>query len=258
MPCGDWASRREIVSQLSYPIFRSVSSPFMARSRPGRSLSLGTLCCMNRSCVARSATLEPCRAMAARVCPDTSIRQVIFTDIREYLPLHQRPWLASFIGDSPLAGEPETPYALNPASDTSPPRAGAMAGDAQGTAPSEHAPFRASSFQRLLRRQPSMPLESGTTMDDLALIQYTAGMTGPPKGVMLSHGNLVANVVQRRHWMTDARRGQEVVLSMLPLSHMYGITTGMTMAVALAGALVLVPTAHTDQVLQAVKRYRPT
>ncbi len=203
-------------------------------------------------------TLESCRAMAARVCPDTSIRQVIFTDIREYLPLHQRPWLASFIGDSPLAGEPETPYALNPASDTSPPRAGAMAGDAQGTAPSEHAPFRASSFQQLLRRQPSMPLESGTTVDDLALIQYTAGMTGPPKGVMLSHGNLVANVVQRRHWMTDARRGQEVVLSMLPLSHMYGITTGMTMAVALAGALVLVPTAHTDQVLQAVKRYRPT
>jgi len=58
--------------------------------------------------------------------------------------------------------------------------------------------------------------------------------------------------------MTDAKRGQEVVLSMLPLSHMYGITTGMNMAVALAGALVLVPTSRTDQVLQAMKRYRPT
>src|SRR5437588_244043 len=48
------------------------------------------------------------------------------------------------------------------------------------------------------------------------------------------------------------------VLSMLPLSHVYGITTGMNMAVALAGALVLVPTSRTDQVLQAMKRYQPT
>src|SRR5260370_19198383 len=99
-----------------------------------------------------------------------------------------------------------------------------MAGDAQGTASSEHAPFRASSFQQLLRRQPSMPLESGTTLDDLALIQYTAGMTGPPKGVMLSQGNVVANVVQRRPWMTDAKRGRRVVPPMFPLLQLYGIT----------------------------------
>lgn len=203
-------------------------------------------------------TLESCRAMAARVCPDTSIRQVIFTHIREYLPWHRRTSLVSLIDESPLAAEPETLSAPSPTSDTSPPRAGATAGGAQGTAPSQHAPFRTSSFQQLLRRQPRTSLESGTIWNDLALIQYTAGMTGPPKGVMLSHGNLVANIVQRRHWMTDAKRGQEVVLSMLPLSHMYGITTGMNMAVALAGALVLVPTAHTDQVLQAVKRSRPT
>jgi long-chain acyl-CoA synthetase len=203
-------------------------------------------------------TLESCRAMAVRVCPDTSIRQVIFTDIREYLPLHQRPWLANLSGEGPPAVEPHTSSALSSTLDTSLPRAGVMTGGALGTAPSKLTPFRASSFQQLLRRQPSMPLESGTTSSDLALIQYTAGMTGPPKGVMLSHGNLVANVVQRRHWMTDAKRGQEVVLSMLPLSHMYGITTGMNMAIALAGALVLVPIARTDQVLQAIKRYRPT
>ena len=203
-------------------------------------------------------TLESCRAMTEHMCPDTGIRQVIFTDMREYLPLHRRASVVSLIDENPLAVEPETPYALSPTSDTSPPGAGIMAEGAQGTAPSQLAPFRTFSFQQLLRRQPSRPLESGTTSDDLALIQYTAGMTGPPRGVMLSHGNLVANVVQRRHWMTDAKRGQEVVLSMLPLSHMYGITTGMTMAIALAGALVLVPTARTDQVLQAIKRYRPT
>jgi long-chain acyl-CoA synthetase len=203
-------------------------------------------------------TLESLRGMAERVCPDTSIRQVIFTDVREYLPLRWRPWVASLIEERPLAVELEGSHTLSFASDTSPSRTGVMAGGAQGTAPSEQALFRASSFQHLLRRQPSRPLESGTTSDDLALIQYTAGMTGSPKGVMLSHGNLVANIVQRRHWMTDAKRGQEVVLSMLPLSHMYGITTGMNMAVALAGALVLVPTSRTDQVLQAMKRYRPT
>jgi long-chain acyl-CoA synthetase len=83
-------------------------------------------------------------------------------------------------------------------------------------------------------------------------------MTGLPKEVMLSHGNLVVNVVQLCHLMTDASRGHEVILSMFPLSHIYGITTGMNAAIALGGSLLLVPTTHTDVVLEAIKRYQPS
>jgi long-chain acyl-CoA synthetase len=75
---------------------------------------------------------------------------------------------------------------------------------------------------------------------------------------MLSHGNLVVNAVQLCHLMTDASRGHEVILSMFPLSHIYGITTGMSVAIALSGSLLLVPTMHTDVVLEAIKRYRPS
>src|SRR5260370_1994777 len=75
---------------------------------------------------------------------------------------------------------------------------------------------------------------------------------------MLSHGNLVVNAVQLCHWMIDASRGHEVILSMFPLSHIYGITTGMNTAIALGGSLLLVPTTHTDVILEAIKRYQPT
>ncbi|GAC1393924.1 MAG: hypothetical protein NVS4B11_31550 [Ktedonobacteraceae bacterium] len=207
-------------------------------------------------------TLASHRSMAERVCADTSITQVIYTDVREYLPARHRTVLASLIEGFPLA---EALHASLPARDEEVMRASnassaikGIASDEAGPTPPGHMSFRAFSFQKLLRWQPTTPLESGTTSSDLALIQYTAGMTGPAKGVMLSHGNLVVNVVQRRHWMTDASRGREVILSMFPLSHIYGITTGMNAAISMAGSLLLVPTSRTDLVLEAIRRYRPS
>ena len=218
-------------------------------------------------------TLESHRSMAERVCADTSIRQVIYTDIREYLPLRRRASLVRLIEEHALVSQDALhtllPYASlptdqevreavgPPASTSSSTGEGVLEGS-RSTPPLGHASFRAFSFQHLLRRQPTTPLESGTTSSDLALIQYTAGMTGPPKGVMLSHRNLVVNVLQRCHWMTDAARGREVVLSMFPLSHIYGITTGMNAAIAMAATLLLVPTSRTEQVLEVIRRYRPS
>ena len=191
-------------------------------------------------------TLESLRDVAKRVCADTSVTHVIYTNVREYLPSRQRDILLHLIRENPLA---EALYSPVLAKDE----------DARATLapPSRRPSFRVSSFRDLLRRQPITPLESGTTSNDLALIQYTAGMTALPKGVMLSHGNLVVNAVQLCHAMTDASRGHEVILSMFPLSHIYGITTGMNAAVALAGSLLLVPTTSTDVVLAAIKHYQP-
>jgi long-chain acyl-CoA synthetase len=94
--------------------------------------------------------------------------------------------------------------------------------------------------------------------DDLALIQYTSGTTAQPKGVMLSHRNLVANALQTRHWIPALKEGREVFLSVLPFSHVYGMTTAMNVPVALAAGMVILPTFSTEAVLKAIKRYRPT
>ncbi len=191
-------------------------------------------------------TLESLRDVTKRVCADTNITQVIYTNVREYLPSRQRDMLIHLIKENPLAEALQSPLL---AKDEDAREASAP--------PSKRPSFRTSSFRDMVRRQPITPLETGTTSHDLALIQYTAGMTGLPKGVMLSHGNLAVNVVQLCHVMTDASRGHEVILSMFPLSHIYGITPGMNAAIALAGSLLLVPTTRTDVILEAIKRYQP-
>jgi long-chain acyl-CoA synthetase len=93
---------------------------------------------------------------------------------------------------------------------------------------------------------------------DLALIQYTGGTTDVPKGSMLSHRNLIANTIQIRHWITDGRDGKETFLSVLPFSHVYGMTSCMNLAVTMAGTMVLLPTFNTQEVLSSIKKYHPT
>jgi long-chain acyl-CoA synthetase len=93
---------------------------------------------------------------------------------------------------------------------------------------------------------------------DLAVLQYTGGTTGRPKGAMLTHRNLVANAHQTRAWDAQAQRGKESVLCVLPLFHVYGMTLCVVTGVLLAGTMVLLPTFDPDLVLDAIKRERPT
>jgi long-chain acyl-CoA synthetase len=94
--------------------------------------------------------------------------------------------------------------------------------------------------------------------DGLALIQYTSGTTAQPKGVLLSHRNLVANALQTRHWIPSLKEGRETFLSVLPFSHVYGMTAALNVPVALAATMVILPTFITADVLQATRAYRPT
>jgi len=93
---------------------------------------------------------------------------------------------------------------------------------------------------------------------DIALLQYTGGTTGLSKGVMLTHGNLRANVEQVRAWFPDADPGREVMMAVLPFFHVYGLTVGLLLAVRIGAALVVLPRFDLDQVLAAVDKYRPT
>ena len=94
--------------------------------------------------------------------------------------------------------------------------------------------------------------------DDLAVIQYTGGTTANAKGVMLSHCNLVANTLQTRQWMVDGKEGKECFLSVLPYSHIYGLTTGLTVPIAFGATIILKPQFQLLDILKTIKRYQPT
>ncbi len=92
---------------------------------------------------------------------------------------------------------------------------------------------------------------------DLALLPYTGGTTGVPKGSMLTHANLVANAVQFRDWF-GYEAGGEVFVATLPLFHIGGIAGVMSVPVACGGSIVLFRRFNADRVLQAIQDYRAT
>ncbi|MGP6171916.1 long-chain-fatty-acid--CoA ligase [Microbacterium sp. A196] len=95
--------------------------------------------------------------------------------------------------------------------------------------------------------------------DDLAIIQYTSGTTGTPKGASLTHRNLLANAAQARAWVPSIKRGYGcVVYAVLPMFHAYGLTLCLTFAMSMGARLVLFPKFDPDLVLDVVKKHPPT
>lgn len=113
-------------------------------------------------------------------------------------------------------------------------------------------------FQKLLAGQPRTAPDLAQSSRDLAVIIYTGGTIANPKGVMLSHRNLLANTLQTRHWLPDAIEGRERFLCALPISHSYGLTAALNVPVSLGAALILKPAFETLDVLDAIRRYQPT
>ena len=93
---------------------------------------------------------------------------------------------------------------------------------------------------------------------DLALLQYTSGTTGSPKGAMLSHFNLRSNAEQGRAWVPGLREGAEVFYGVLPLFHAYGMTLCLTFAMSLGARLVLFPKFDVSLVLAAFAKHPAT
>ena len=94
---------------------------------------------------------------------------------------------------------------------------------------------------------------------DLAVLQYTGGTTGTPKGAMLSHGNIFANVVQTEAFMYRQKaRGEGRYLLVIPYFHIYAFTVGMMKGVWVGALQVLIPKYDVDQVLAALREFRPT
>ena len=91
---------------------------------------------------------------------------------------------------------------------------------------------------------------------DLAVLQYTGGTTGIPKGAMLSHRALVANIEQCRAWHAAMGEGDRI-LAIMPFFHVYGLTVVMGLAVASAMTMVLIPRPELAHILGAIDKHRP-
>ncbi len=94
--------------------------------------------------------------------------------------------------------------------------------------------------------------------EDLAVLQYTGGTTGQPKGAMLTHANLSANTDQLTRWYPAWKPGGEVMLGVLPLFHVFAMTVVMNGAVAKGASMVLLPKFDPKMVFASLKRTKPT
>ncbi len=110
----------------------------------------------------------------------------------------------------------------------------------------------------LMRAQEASPPETSVNASDLAVISYTSGTIGEPRGVCLTHRNLVANALQTRHWMPDIRFGKEVVFAVVPFEHSYGMTTAMNLPVFIGAKIIIISVFDLRQVLEQIRRHKPT
>lgn len=95
--------------------------------------------------------------------------------------------------------------------------------------------------------------------DAVAVLQYTGGTTGTPKGAMLTHANIFANVIQTESWNYRAYRGDvHRYLVVLPYFHIYAFTVGMMCGIWNGATQILLPKYDPDQVLAALRDHRPT
>lgn len=104
-----------------------------------------------------------------------------------------------------------------------------------------------------------VPPRVAITSDDVAVLQYTGGTTGTPKGAMLTHGNLFANVIQTETWQYRAYvRGEARYLLVIPYFHVYAFTVGLLCGTWIGATQILIPQYDVERVLTAIRDYRPT
>jgi len=108
-------------------------------------------------------------------------------------------------------------------------------------------------FGKLLKHHPPRPPKVDYRPEDVALLQYTGGTTGSPRGAMLTQHNLVANAYQCKAWVPQMIYGQERLLAALPAFHVYGMTTGTLFTHVNGAEQVLVPDPRdVDHILKVI------
>lgn len=93
--------------------------------------------------------------------------------------------------------------------------------------------------------------------EDIAVLQYTGGTTGTPKGAMLTHANIYANTVQSLSWFTDVQRGEQKMLGVLPFFHVFAMIAVMNLSVAAGLEIIALPRFDLKDTLKAIHKKKP-
>jgi long-chain acyl-CoA synthetase len=94
--------------------------------------------------------------------------------------------------------------------------------------------------------------------NDIAVLQYTGGTTGTPKGAMLTHANISVNCQQASAWATNLVSGQERTLAALPFFHVFAMTAVMNFALKEGAEIVIMPRFVLNDAMKLVDKMRPT
>ena len=128
-----------------------------------------------------------------------------------------------------------------------------------GSRPGMRTDPEASEYADLLQRGSRLPLpDVPCDSEEVALLQYTGGTTGVSKGAMLTHRNLIANILQSVTWDRQAQKGREQMLTVLPFFHTYGITSCINASIYQAATIILLMRFEVNETLNAIDRYQPT
>ncbi|HYG91610.1 MAG TPA: long-chain fatty acid--CoA ligase [Azospirillum sp.] len=113
-------------------------------------------------------------------------------------------------------------------------------------------------FRRLIANDGRPNPVAVDPFEDVAVLQYTGGTTGVPKGAMLTHANLTANTEQSTLWFVGARPGQERMLGVLPFFHVFAMTVVMNLSIRFGAEIILLPRFDLDQVMKTIHDKKPT
>jgi long-chain acyl-CoA synthetase len=120
------------------------------------------------------------------------------------------------------------------------------------------APANIVRLERELFRQSKNDPHVPMTPDDIAYLQYTGGTTGVYKGAMLSHRNLITNSIQIRHFFKNAYQdGDGRFVCVIPLFHIYGMTTSMHMPILTGSEIQLLPKFDINELMSMIDQYKP-
>ena len=109
----------------------------------------------------------------------------------------------------------------------------------QRKVPAWHIPG-AFALASLLKTAPDKPEPVELSHEDIAFLQYTGGTTGVAKGAMLTHGNMVANILQCRAWFQQVRLENTTCVCALPLYHIFSLTANCLLFTSLGGKGLLI------------------
>ena len=204
-------------------------------------MRLGAICVMNNPLYTDRELLHQFNDSGARVLitldllakrmialrDKTSIKEIVYTSIGDYLPFPKN-LLFPLVGKKKklAADVPPTPGVFK-----------------WKQVVAENAPTEFCESQEL---------------DDVAMLQYTGGTTGVSKGVMLTHRNLSFQIQQAKAWFGEFVEGDESCIAALPWFHIFGLTCALNYPVALGWEMILVPKPQGPQLLETIRKFRPT